>query len=223
MERQKLDALKLQRDNAIRTQLAQYQTEYSALVAKQNAFAVANAALENNTTGTMQRISHTIAGELNKALQAVINTPLAFTFSKVMGTMLNSLQAALISQNIVSQGGFSGNRYNQPELNRGGPIIIPPSFGGGRADGGDLMADRWYMTGEKGPEPLFMGSRGGYIATMKDVANYQKPQKALAGGGVNINVDMSNMQISGIQGAENMVSQMEERVVKGVIRALKRS
>ncbi len=223
LERQKLEALRIQRDNALRVQLAQYQQEYNALVAKTNATAQTNNQLVSNTQTTMQQVATTIAGQLNNALRAVQSTPIGQAFGNLMNNILSSIQAAQIHNNIVRQGGFSGNQYNQPELNPNkGVIVIPPSYGGGRADGGKLMANRWYMTGEDGPEPLFMGNRAGYIATMKDVMNYQRPQRAMSSGGVNVNVDLSNMQISGVQNAQDIAKQVEERVVRGITQAFRR-
>lgn len=224
LERQKLETLKRQRDDAIRVQLAQYQQEYDALVAKANASANTNNSIVTNTETTMQQVANSIAENLNEALQTVTNSPIAQAFEGIISRILETVNATMINRSIVQQAGFSGNQYNKPELNPNkGVVVIPPSFGGGRAEGGKLMANRWYITGEDGPEPLFMGSRSGYIATMKDVMKYQRPSLSASGSSVNINVDLSNMQINGVQNANDIVRQIEERVVKGITQAFRKS
>lgn len=43
-------------------------------------------------------------------------------------------------------------------------------FGGGRASGGDVQPGRAYMVGERGPELLLMGGRGGHIVSNAELA-----------------------------------------------------
>lgn len=53
----------------------------------------------------------------------------------------------------------------------------------GYASGGEVLPYHTYMVGERGPEPLVMGSRGGYVV----------PNDAKNGGGINITINGSKV------------------------------
>jgi len=40
--------------------------------------------------------------------------------------------------------------------------IIGPMFGGGHADGGPMSPGKWYIAGERGPEPIWTGGNGAF-------------------------------------------------------------
>jgi len=56
---------------------------------------------------------------------------------------------------------------------------VQSTFGGDRAAGGPVSADKTYLVGEKGPELLTMGGSGGSIT----------PNSAMGGGSITINVN----------------------------------
>ncbi|MGI9160825.1 MAG: hypothetical protein ACR2K1_13830, partial [Saprospiraceae bacterium] len=42
--------------------------------------------------------------------------------------------------------------------------LLQFSFGGGKAEGGPLQQNKWYIAGEKGPEPIWGGGAGAFAA-----------------------------------------------------------
>lgn len=74
-------------------------------------------------------------------------------------------QALAAARNAVSQGinGSPIARNVAYSLPFGVGNILQYAFGGGRAGGGPVQPGMAYRVGERGPETLVMGSRGGYI------------------------------------------------------------
>jgi len=112
--------------------------------------------------------------------------------------VLNNLKRKLVEvamQRAVSGlgnavGGFLGNVFGGGKKKGGGIGGFLGGLFGRRASGGPVSAGGAFLVGERGPEILQMGSRGGNII----------PNNKIGGGTVNnitINVDSSGMDTQG--------------------------
>jgi len=138
--------------------------------------------------------------------------------------VLNNLKRKLVEvamQRAVSGlgnavGGFLGNVFGGGKKKGGG---IGGFIGGlfGRASGGPVSAGGAYLVGERGPEILQMGSRGGNII----------PNSKMGGGTVNnitVNVDASgNQSTEGGQLGGQQLGQLIASVVQTTIAQEQRS
>lgn len=237
-ERQRLDALRQQRDAAIRLELMGLRTEYDILLQKRNAHMQANRSIEEESNRSMRRFVETIAQHLHNAINFIQQTPMAQAFGALAQTAMNTVmnmvsqaQARMatqaiqqMAQNISTNPKSLINSVSNPMPNLRPIIPVIPPISGFRASGGSLEKNRWYITGERGPEPIYMGDKQGYIATMNDVMRYQRHNRysGASGGNISVNVDMSNMQINNIEHAREMVRELEVKVVGAVTGAIKR-
>jgi len=125
------------------------------------------------------------------------------TLAEAAVNVLNKLKRKLIE--VAIQKAVSGI---------GGKIggFLGKVFGGGKAAGGPVAANKSFVVGEKGPEILTMGSSRGFIT----------PNNQLGGSTtniVNVSVDASNSAVSGstpdAQQLGNLIAvAIEERLIK---------
>ena len=125
------------------------------------------------------------------------------TLAQAAVSVLNDLKRKLIE--VAIQQAVSGI---------GGKIggFLGKVFGGGKAAGGPVAANKSFVVGEKGPEILTMGSSRGFIT----------PNNQLGGSTtniVNVSVDASNSAVSGstpdAQQLGNLIAvAIEERLIK---------
>jgi len=121
------------------------------------------------------------------------------TLAQAAVSVLNDLKRKLIE--VAIQQAVSGI---------GGKIggFLGKVFGGGKAAGGPVAANKSFVVGEKGPEILTMGSSRGFIT----------PNNKLGGGTtniVNVSVDASGSSVSG----SNQDAQALGNVIGAAIRA----
>ena len=143
-------------------------------------------------------------GIVTNLTDAVMGTK---SLAEAATSVLNNLKRQLIELAIQSAvsgigksiGGFLGN-----------------IFGGGKERGGPVAAGGAYLVGERGPEILQMGSKGGNII----------PNNKIGGGITNIvtvNVDASDTEVSGNTADANALGSAIAAVVQSQLIKEKRS
>ncbi len=80
---------------------------------------------------------------------------LGHAFLKLAAQMAEAVAEALILDIILSALGLA-----LPTTGLGS--VFAPMFGGGKAQGGPLEMGKWYIAGEKGPEPIWGGGPGAF-------------------------------------------------------------
>ena len=112
-----------------------------------------------------------------------------------MRNVLGNLQQQLIKLALNKAISGIGNALS---VGKGFGGFLGGLFGGGKERGGRVSAGGAYVVGERGPELLQMGSKGGNVI----------PNSQLDGGGgttnvVTINVDASGTEVQGNDGQAN--------------------
>ncbi|WP_211440920.1 phage tail length tape measure family protein [Collimonas humicola] len=148
----------------------------------------------------------TIGGALNGAFKGAEDAFASFTttgklnFSSLAQSILADIERILLRKAIagmvdmaVGAFGGSGSSYGAVDGAQaavGSGFSMSPSFGGGRAGGGDVQPGMQYQVGENGPEILRMGSGGGTIIPNSQIASSATSN----GAGVQIimNVDVQS-------------------------------
>jgi hypothetical protein len=92
---------------------------------------------------------------------------LARSFTNVLRRMAAEMAASEVFRWLGGMGFSAGSMFAPTPMGGGGygglDYGVDPgsiSFGGGRAKGGDIQPNRWYMVGEEGPEPFYSGVAG---------------------------------------------------------------
>ena len=118
-----------------------------------------------------------IADMLMSTAQQMIAQYIALGVARAfgLGTKIPSFQSG-ISAGLPLFGDYSGLN---PGANFGG-------FGGGRANGGSVLAGKSYLVGERGPELFVPGAQGNIVSN-----------DAMGGANVTVNVDASGSQVQG--------------------------
>ena len=129
------------------------------------------------------------------------------TFGQALGNVLNKLKNRLLDIALDKAISGIGNILSGGKGFKGG--FLGGLFGKER--GGPVSAGGAYVVGERGPEILQMGSKGGNII----------PNSKMGGGGVvnnvTVNVDASGTSVSGDQGGGKEFGQIIAAVVKSTI------
>ena len=151
-----------------------------------------------------KQIGDSVQNDLVAGLREAING--SKTFGQAISGVLNNLKNKLLD--IALDKAITGI-FNQLSGGTGG-------IGGflsrilKRENGGPVSAGGAFLVGEKGPEILQMGSRGGNII----------PNKEIGGGTtniINVSVDASGTSVSGDQGGGKEFGQLIASVVKSTI------
>ena len=142
---------------------------------------------------TFKKIGESVRDDLvNNLTDAVMG---AKSFGDAMRNVLGNLQRQLIKLALNKALTGIGNALSG---GKGFGGFLGGLFGGGKERGGRVSAGGAFVVGERGPELLQMGSKGGNII----------PNSKLGGGGgttnvVTINVDASGTQVQGNDGQAN--------------------
>ena len=161
-------------------------------------------------------------GIVSNLTDAVMGTQ---TLAQAAINVLNQLKRKLVEvamQRAVSGignkvGGFLGNLFGGRRGGGGGGLVgnVASSFLRGvanpfaRANGGPVSAGGAFLVGEKGPEILQMGSRGGNVIPNKDIGGTTNI--------VNVSVDASGSSVSGSQTEGQALGQLIASVVQTTI------
>jgi len=161
-------------------------------------------------------------GIVSNLTDAVMGTQ---TLAQAAVNVLNQLKRKLVEvamQRAVSGignkvGGFLGNLFGGRGGGGGGGLVgnVASSFLGGvanpfaRANGGPVSAGGAFLVGEKGPEILQMGSRGGNVIPNKDIGGTTNI--------VNVSVDASGSSVQGNDAEGQALGQLIASVVQTTI------
>jgi len=145
-----------------------------------------------------KQIGETVRDDLvNNLTDAIMG---AKSFGDAMRGVLDNLKRQLIQLALNKAIGAIGNALSGGKGFGGG--FLSGLFG--RASGGPVSAGGAYVVGEKGPEILHMGSKGGNIIP--------NSQLGIGGGGttnvVTVNVDASGSSVSGNNADANQLGQV---------------
>jgi hypothetical protein len=93
--------------------------------------------------------------------------------------------------------------------------VLPGEFGGFRANGGDVQPRRAYLVGERGPEMLLMGGRGGHILSNAQLAG--------TGGGTTVQMNTRNYIDASAERAwvAQSIAAGEQRTIQNMWRQLR--
>ena len=128
------------------------------------------------------------------------------SFGQAMNKVLNNLKNKLIDLALNKAISGLGNALSG---GKGFTGFLGGLFGGGKEMGGRVNAGGAYVVGERGPEILQMGSKGGNII----------PNSQIGGGGdsvtniINVSVDASG---SSVQGDSGMSQQLGEQIAVAI-------
>ena len=142
---------------------------------------------------TFKKIGESVKDDLVNNLTDAITG--AKSFGDAMRNVLGNLQQQLIKLALNKAISGIGNALSG---GKGFGGFLGGLFGGGKERGGRVSAGGAYVVGERGPELLQMGSKGGNVI----------PNSQLGGGGgttnvVTINVDASGTEVQGNDGQAN--------------------
>ena len=142
---------------------------------------------------TFKKIGESVRDDLVNNLTDAITG--AKSFGDAMRNVLGNLQQQLIKLALNKAISGIGNALSG---GKGFGGFLGGLFGGGKERGGRVSAGGAYVVGERGPELLQMGSKGGNVI----------PNSQLGGGGgttnvVTINVDASGTEVQGNDGQAN--------------------
>ena len=152
---------------------------------------------------TFKKIGESVRNDLVSGLREAING--SKTFGQAIGGVLNNVKNKLLdialNKAISNIGGLlSGGK--------GFTGFLGGLFGK-RANGGPVSAGGAFLVGEKGPEILQMGSRGGNVIPNKDIGGTTNI--------VNVSVDASGSSVSGSQTEGQALGQLIASVVQTTI------
>ena len=152
---------------------------------------------------TFKRIGESVRNDLVSNLREAINGSQTFgqAMNKVLGNLKNKLIDLALNKAISGLG-------NALSGGKGFTGFLGGLFGGGKEMGGRVNAGGAYVVGERGPEILQMGSKGGNII----------PNSQIGGGDsvtniINVSVDASG---SSVQGDSGMSQQLGEQIAVAI-------
>ena len=163
---------------------------------------------------TFRKIGESVRDDLvNNLTDAVMG---AKSFGDAMRNVLQNLQRQLIKLALNKAISGIGNALSG---GKGFSGFLGGLFGGGKERGGRVSAGGAFVVGERGPELLQMGSKGGTII----------PNSQLGGGGstvnnmITVNVDASGTSVEGDQEQANSFGQALGAAIQAELIAQKRA
>ena len=163
---------------------------------------------------TFKKIGESVRNDLVSNLREAINGSQTFgqAMNKVLGNLKNKLIDLALNKAISGLG-------NALSGGKGFGGFLGGLFGGGKEMGGRVNAGGAYVVGERGPEILQMGSKGGNII----------PNSQIGGGGdsvtniINVSVDASGSSVQGDGAMSQQLGQTIALVVQETIVREKRN
>ena len=169
--------------------------------------------LKEAMTAVGEEIESSIKNNLRDAITG------AQSFGEAMTNVLNKIRDKIIDAQIDKLLGNFGESFGAKE-NKGGlggilgniaGGLLGGLFGGKKERGGPVSAGGSYLVGERGPEILQMGSRGGNII----------PNNAIGGGGttnmITVNVDATGSSVAGNGSEADQLGGLIASVVQATI------
>ncbi len=144
---------------AIATAANRTLTNADELAIKSKSAAIGAATVELSRMKAVQQSMQDLAQGITNAFMGWIDgtSTLTVAFEKLIVQMIEAVAQALILDIILSALGLA-----MPTQGLG--AVFAPMFGGGKAEGGPLDMGKWYIAGEKGPEPIWGGGPGAFAA-----------------------------------------------------------
>jgi len=136
-------------------------------------------------------VGKTVASSLESAFAKFTQTG-KMDFKSMVQSMLQDLERLAFRMALMPI--FGGGTANS-----GGLLgsLFSSTFGGGKAEGGPLDQGKWYIAGEKGPEPIWGGGPGAFAA------GYGGGGKSGGGGGGRSDINMT-INLAGANGDETI-------------------
>ena len=124
-----------------------------------------------NFDNLSQSVAQRAFGGINSAIDELVTTgKLNFNdFAQSIIADLLKMQAKFLAFQALT-GLFGSGVESQAVTNLASQAAGMPAIGGPRANGGNVMANKAYLVGERGPE-LFMPGSNGYVAPNKSMGN----------------------------------------------------
>jgi len=158
----------------------------SSLAVAKNAQMIAEA---KDRYSEFMQVGKTVASSLEGEFAKFTQTG-KFSFSDMIKSMLQDLEKLAFRMALMPI--FGGGTANP-----GGLLgnLLGATFGGGKAEGGPLESGKWYIAGEKGPEPIWGGGSGAFAS------GYGGGSSGGGGGRSDINM---NINLAGANGDETI-------------------
>jgi len=162
-------------------------------------------------------IGEEIEGSIKNNLRDAITG--AQSFGEAMTNVLNRIRDKIIDAQIDKLIGGFGENFGKSASSGGGKgiggflgSVLGGLLGGKKERGGPVSAGGSYLVGERGPEILKMGSRGGTII----------PNNAIGGGGttnnmITVNVDATGSSVAGNGSEADQLGGLIASVVQATI------